>query len=302
MVKVIGRFLLINIIVMAMLIALAIFWGYQLNRLPGLRLQAIDPQDSTLEAFDIYTGVRYPYELTSLYQSPDGNQYFDTDWRNFQMYIYVYRDYQVNPTLLGAYDVESARVSLTWSNDSASIFMVDKAEYNEIVLYEIDVTTGEISVFGIYPFQQIPMYIYMIDEQHLMLWRPGEFILLNVITGDYYSEASTIFPMQSRDDRYLTYGINPNLQPHSQHLIYYLLDIETHERRQLGTETISPGILYAWSPVEPILAFTTPDGDYLYYADPGRLFDLCKRRYSRNIALLHDYGLYEFTILVRKTQ
>ncbi len=40
--------------------------------------------------------------------------------------------------------------------------------------------------------------------------------------------------------------------------------------------------------------------DYLYYADPCRLFDLCKRRYSRNVALLHDYGLYEFTILVRK--
>lgn len=40
--------------------------------------------------------------------------------------------------------------------------------------------------------------------------------------------------------------------------------------------------------------------DYLYYANPGALFDLCKRRYSKNIALLHDYGLYEFTILVRK--
>lgn len=39
--------------------------------------------------------------------------------------------------------------------------------------------------------------------------------------------------------------------------------------------------------------------DYLYYADPCRLFDLCKRRYSRNVALLHDYGLYEFTMLVR---
>lgn len=39
---------------------------------------------------------------------------------------------------------------------------------------------------------------------------------------------------------------------------------------------------------------------YLYYADPCRLFDLCKRRYSREVALLHDYGLYEFTILVRK--
>ncbi len=40
--------------------------------------------------------------------------------------------------------------------------------------------------------------------------------------------------------------------------------------------------------------------EYLYYADPCVLFDLCKRRYSRNVALLHDYGLYEFTILVRK--
>ncbi len=38
----------------------------------------------------------------------------------------------------------------------------------------------------------------------------------------------------------------------------------------------------------------------LYYADPCRLFDLCKRRYARNVALNHDYGLYEFTILVRK--
>lgn len=38
----------------------------------------------------------------------------------------------------------------------------------------------------------------------------------------------------------------------------------------------------------------------LYYADPYRLFDYCKRHYSRNVALLHDYDLYEFTILVRK--
>jgi SAM-dependent methyltransferase len=40
---------------------------------------------------------------------------------------------------------------------------------------------------------------------------------------------------------------------------------------------------------------------YLYYAHPCELFDLCKRRYSRQVALLHDYGLYEFTILVRKS-
>ena len=38
----------------------------------------------------------------------------------------------------------------------------------------------------------------------------------------------------------------------------------------------------------------------LYYADPSVMFDHCKRHFSRQVALLHDYGLYEFTILVRK--
>lgn len=38
----------------------------------------------------------------------------------------------------------------------------------------------------------------------------------------------------------------------------------------------------------------------LYYADPLFLFDHCKRHFSRSVALLHDYPLYEFTILVRK--
>jgi SAM-dependent methyltransferase len=40
--------------------------------------------------------------------------------------------------------------------------------------------------------------------------------------------------------------------------------------------------------------------DYLFYADPCVLFDFCKRNYSRNVGLLHDYDLYEFTILVKK--
>lgn len=40
--------------------------------------------------------------------------------------------------------------------------------------------------------------------------------------------------------------------------------------------------------------------DYLYYADPLFFFDYCKSNYSKSVALLHDYGLYEFTILVRK--
>ncbi len=39
--------------------------------------------------------------------------------------------------------------------------------------------------------------------------------------------------------------------------------------------------------------------EHLYYAEPADYFALCKERHSRNVALLHDYDLYEFTLLVR---
>lgn len=39
--------------------------------------------------------------------------------------------------------------------------------------------------------------------------------------------------------------------------------------------------------------------DDLYYGDPLFYFDHCKRRYSKNVALLHDYNGYDFTIVVR---
>jgi len=38
----------------------------------------------------------------------------------------------------------------------------------------------------------------------------------------------------------------------------------------------------------------------LYYGDPCFFFDYCKRNFSQNVALLHDYRLYDFTIIVRK--
>lgn len=41
--------------------------------------------------------------------------------------------------------------------------------------------------------------------------------------------------------------------------------------------------------------------DYLYYGDPCFYFDYCKRTFSNQVALLHDYGLFEFTVIVRKT-
>lgn len=38
----------------------------------------------------------------------------------------------------------------------------------------------------------------------------------------------------------------------------------------------------------------------LFYADPGFIFDWCRRSASPWVSLLHDYDLYEFTIGVRR--
>jgi len=40
--------------------------------------------------------------------------------------------------------------------------------------------------------------------------------------------------------------------------------------------------------------------EYLYYADPLFLFDYCKTNFSDYVTLLHDYPLYEFSIIVKK--
>jgi hypothetical protein len=39
---------------------------------------------------------------------------------------------------------------------------------------------------------------------------------------------------------------------------------------------------------------------HLYYCDPTEMLSLCLRRYGRSVALLQDYGLYEFTMIVRQ--
>ncbi|WGR92936.1 class I SAM-dependent methyltransferase [Bradyrhizobium sp. ISRA443] len=41
---------------------------------------------------------------------------------------------------------------------------------------------------------------------------------------------------------------------------------------------------------------------HLYYANPAGMLDHCLSRYGRSVALLQDYGLYEFTVLVRHGQ
>lgn len=70
--------------------------------------------------------------------------------------------------------------------------------------------------------------------------------------------------------------------------------VETlHRMDRLCSRGFSFNLLTQYSDPE----YMRPD---LYYANPNFFFDYCKRNFARNVAVLHDYGLYDFTVLVRK--
>lgn len=68
-----------------------------------------------------------------------------------------------------------------------------------------------------------------------------------------------------------------------------------HDMNNLCSKGFSFNMLTAYSDEDRMAQ--RPD---LFFGDPLFFFDVCKRNFSRNVALLHDYGLYDFTILVRK--
>jgi len=70
-----------------------------------------------------------------------------------------------------------------------------------------------------------------------------------------------------------------------------LAELETMNR--LGVYGFASNFLTKYSDHEKMK-------DHLYYPDPCELFDYRKRRFSRNVAILHDYELYDFTLIVRK--
>lgn len=72
----------------------------------------------------------------------------------------------------------------------------------------------------------------------------------------------------------------------------YILDT-LHKFDKLSTKGFAFNMLTSYSDKEYMKK-------HLYYANPTFFFDYCKTHFSKHVAVMHDYPLYEFTILVRK--
>jgi SAM-dependent methyltransferase len=106
------------------------------------------------------------------------------------------------------------------------------------------------------------------------------------------AEWSTILPAKKFDFTVASGIFNVRLDtPPNEWMDHILETLNTFDK--ISTKGFSFNVLTKYSDAEFMK-------DYLYYADPLVLFDYCKKHFSRNVALLHDYELYEFTIVVRK--
>jgi SAM-dependent methyltransferase len=134
-----------------------------------------------------------------------------------------------------------------------------------------------------YPFQYCgfdisPKMLAIANERHVGMQKVAFVAKEQDLSDADYTVASGIF--------------NVKLQTSSSEWESYLLrTLETISR--LSKRGFAFNVLTKYSDAE----FRRPD---LYYADPLLLFDYCKTKFSRFVTLLHDYPLYEFTLLVRK--
>ncbi len=119
-------------------------------------------------------------------------------------------------------------------------------------------------------------------------------------------EAKALFPNES--ERFRVVGGNDEIEPGDFAVASGIFNVRQevgdddwknfiieslHQMNRIGEKGFSFNILTSYSDIPK-------RRDYLYYASPEFFFKYCKENFSRNVALLHDYDLYEFTIIVRK--
>jgi SAM-dependent methyltransferase len=152
----------------------------------------------------------------------------------------------------------------------------------------IDYGCGYGALLGYLWSQGVVMKYYGFDISESMISKARELYGENDRTK-FYSVPESL----SKADYTVASGIfNVKLQTSDEEWHAYMIDTLA-KMADLSVKGFSFNVLTSYS--NPERRRTD-----LYYADPLFWFDHCKRRYSRFVTLLHDYPLYEFTILVRK--
>jgi hypothetical protein len=77
-------------------------------------------------------------------------------------------------------------------------------------------------------------------------------------------------------------------QEWNEYILSILANLHAHSRKGFAFNMLTRYVDY--------------ESEGLNYGDPLFYFDHCKNNFSRHVSLLHDYNLYEFTIIVKKDE
>ena len=112
---------------------------------------------------------------------------------------------------------------------------------------------------------------------------------LNLVNASWINELD-------RDTKFnyvIASGIfNVKLENNTIDWLEYIIDV-LNLMNEVSLDGFSFNMLTSYSDI-PLMK------QHLYYGNPGFFFDYCKTNFSKNVSLLHDYDLYEFTITVKK--
>lgn len=150
-------------------------------------------------------------------------------------------------------------------------------------------------------------YGYLVDYLDANNFRPQRYIGVDIVPESLEAAKKRFAGRNNLDWR-----SNANDAPKMDYLVASgVFNVKLDESYENWTEYVLEHLnhFYQWTTKGFAVNFLTKYSDEdrmaarpdLYYADPCFLFDYCKRHLSQNVALYHDYEIYDFTLIVRKS-
>lgn len=146
------------------------------------------------------------------------------------------------------------------------------------------------------------LYEYLIQHGYQVDQYVGYDILESMVSEGnriYQSQQNVMFTSNLQDIPHVDYAVASGVfnikldKPYDEWLKYTFENLSfIHSQVKKG---FASNFLTSYS--DPERMAERPD---LFFADPCVIFDYCKKHFSRWVSILHDYRIYDFTIIVRK--
>jgi len=196
------------------------------------------------------------------------------EWRDDVVTVYIERDGQEDQ--IGTFYWDNRQIRLFWQfDDDKPLYIIfTDMDTNTITMYQMDIRTGESTLFGTFSSAVVPSDIYISADQHLFIVGLRHFLVINLDTGASYEDNILGYPFNASYDRqYLQYSRSKNpANVLTLDIHYYLLDLTTYEVTEIviPEEQAQIKSMMLWSPVSLTLPYVDENDQVWLYDVPSQ--------------------------------